>query len=73
MGCPTDGAGPPTAIFHYSRDRRGEHQQAHLAGYAGILQADAYEGYNNFISRTASPVRSGKRHVGCIRGVPSSP
>ena len=39
-------ARPPAAIFHYSRDRRGEHPQAHLAGYAGILQADAYDGYN---------------------------
>ena len=25
----------------HSRDRRGEHPQAHLEGYAGILQADA--------------------------------
>jgi hypothetical protein len=43
---PFGGAGPPAAIFHYSRDRRGEHPQGHLAGYAGILQADAYDGYN---------------------------
>ena len=43
---PFGGAGPPAAIFYYSRDRRGEHPQAHLAGYAGILQADAYDGYN---------------------------
>ena len=43
---PFGGAGPPAAIFHYSRDRRGEHPQAHLAEYAGILQADAYDGYN---------------------------
>jgi len=26
----------------------GEHPQAHLAGYAGILQTDAYDGYNQF-------------------------
>jgi hypothetical protein len=32
---PFGGAGPPAAIFHYSRDRRGEHPQAHLIGYAG--------------------------------------
>ena len=31
--------------FHYSRDRRGEHPERHLAGYAGILQADAYSGF----------------------------
>ncbi len=43
---PFGGTGPPAAIFYYSRDRRGEHPQGHLAGYAGILQADAYDGYN---------------------------
>jgi transposase len=43
---PFGGAGPPAAIFYYSRDRKGEHPQGHLAGYAGILQADAYDGYN---------------------------
>ncbi|HYA73780.1 MAG TPA: IS66 family transposase, partial [Roseiarcus sp.] len=43
---PFSGAGPPAAIFYYSRDRKGEHPQVHLAGYAGILQADAYDGYN---------------------------
>jgi hypothetical protein len=34
-------------VFHYSRDRRGEHPNKHLAGYAGILQADAYAGFND--------------------------
>jgi transposase len=37
---------PPAAMFYYSRDRSGEHPVRHLAGYAGILQADAYGGYN---------------------------
>ena len=70
---PFGGAGPPAAIFHYSRDRRGEHPQAHLAGYAGILQADAYDVTTSSIWRTASPVRSGRRRAGCMPGVPSSP
>ena len=39
------GPAPPAALFHYSRDRGGEHPLAHLAGYSGILQADAYAGY----------------------------
>jgi transposase len=43
---PFGGAEPPAAIFYYSRNRRGEHPQTHLAGYSGILQADAYDGYN---------------------------
>jgi transposase len=40
-----DKTGPSAALFHYSRDRRGEHPERHLAGYAGILQADAYSGF----------------------------
>jgi transposase len=56
---PFGGAGPPAAIFYYSRDRRGEHPQTHLAGYAGILQADAYDGYNRLYlaERKPGPIR----------------
>ncbi len=43
---PFGGRDPPAAMLYYSRDRRGEHPQAHLAGYAGILQADAFSGYH---------------------------
>src|SRR6202795_1706047 len=39
---PFGGPAPPAAMFYYSRDRAGEHPQAHLANYAGIFQADAY-------------------------------
>jgi transposase len=42
---PFAGADPPAALFHYSRDRRGEHPRAHLSNWSGILQADAYGGY----------------------------
>jgi transposase len=52
---PFGGVGPPAAIFYYSRDRRGEHPQAHLAAYAGILQADAYDGYNALYLPTRKP------------------
>src|SRR5271170_324777 len=56
---PFGGVGPPAAMFYYSRDRRGEHPQAHLAGYAGILQADAYDGYNKLYlaDRKPGPIR----------------
>ena len=37
---------PPAVWFAYSPDRKGVHPQRHLAGYGGILQADAYGGYN---------------------------
>ena len=43
---PFGGSDPPAAMFYYSRDRRGEHPQAHLANYSGILQADAFGGLN---------------------------
>jgi transposase len=52
---PFGGTGPPAALFYYSRDRRGEHPQGHLAGYAGILQADAYDGYNKLYQAGRSP------------------
>ena len=43
---PFGGLDPPAALFHYSRDRRAEHPVRHLERYDGILQADAYAGYN---------------------------
>lgn len=46
---------PPAALFRYSRDRRGEHPRDHLAGYTGILQADAYAGYNELFRTDRAP------------------
>src|SRR5271165_1300470 len=43
---PFGGKDPPAGLFYASRDRTREHPERHLAGYAGILQADAYDGYN---------------------------
>src|SRR6267143_6134115 len=42
-------------MFYYSRDRRGEHPQAHLANYSGILQADAFGGYTKLYEPQRSP------------------
>ena len=52
---PFGGPAPPAAVFYYSRDRRGEHPQGHLASYAGILQADAYGGYDKLYAAGRSP------------------
>ena len=52
---PFGGPAPPAAIFHYSRDRRGEHPLAHLRDYRGVLQADAYAGYNALFRSDRSP------------------
>lgn len=43
---PFAGADPPAALYFYSPDRGGEHPRAHLASYAGLMQADVYSGYN---------------------------
>jgi transposase len=43
---PFGGRAPPAALYYASRDRRHEHPARHLAGFTGILQADAYSGYN---------------------------
>ena len=41
---PFGGKDPPAAMFYYSRNRAGDHRREHLAGYAGIMQADAFSG-----------------------------
>jgi hypothetical protein len=43
---PFGGADPPAAVFFYSPDRAGTRSEQHLACYSGILQADAYAGFN---------------------------
>jgi len=55
---PFGGTSPPAAMFYYSRDRKGEHPQAHLAGYAGLFQADAFDGYRQLYlpNRTPGPI-----------------
>jgi transposase len=52
---PFGGADPPAALFHYSRNRRGEHPQAHLDTWTGILQADAYGGYGELYAAGRRP------------------
>lgn len=52
---PFGGPAPPAAMFYYSRDRKGEHPQAHLAKYAGLFQADAFDGYRKLYLPDRSP------------------
>jgi len=44
-------------MFYYSRDRKGEHPQTHLARYAGLFQADAFDGYGKLYLPDRSPGR----------------
>jgi transposase len=52
---PFGGRAPPAAVFFYSRDRAGEHPERHLKGYMGILQADAYAGFNRLYASDRRP------------------
>jgi transposase len=55
---PFGGHDPPAAVFFYSADRGGVHPERHLSGYTGILQADAYAGFNTVYKadRAAGPI-----------------
>jgi len=57
---PFAGGAPPAALFHFSRDREMVHPNRHLAGWQGVLQADAYGGYNDLYrdDRDPGPVQS---------------
>jgi len=43
---PAGSSEPPAVLFRYSPDRKGERPQAHLASFVGVLQADAYAGFD---------------------------
>jgi len=43
---PSGSLDAPAVWFTYSPDRKGEHPQRHLASFRGVLQADAYAGFN---------------------------
>ena len=57
---PFAGGAPPAALFYFSADREKVHPNRHLAGWQGILQADAYGGYNDLYrgDREPAPVTS---------------
>ena len=63
---PFGGRAPPAALFYASRDRRRRASGAtHLSSFTGILQADAYSGFNE-------PLRSGAQaradHASAVLG-----
>ena len=55
---PFEGRAPPAAMFYYSRNRGGAHVEEHIARWSGLLQADAYSGYNRLYGpdRTPGPI-----------------
>jgi len=51
---PFGGQAPPAALYYASRDRKHEHPVQHLQAFTGILQADAYSGYNELYDPSRS-------------------
>jgi transposase len=43
---PSASTAAPAVWFRYSANRRGEHPAGHLKDFRGVLQADAFAGYN---------------------------
>ena len=46
------GDDPPGVVFHYAGGRSGQHAEAFLTDFDGILQVDGYAGYNR-LTRTS--------------------
>ncbi|MBV9558027.1 MAG: IS66 family transposase [Pseudolabrys sp.] len=52
---PFGGRDPPAAVFFYSPDRAARHPEQHLASYVGLMQADAYAGFNRLYGAARKP------------------
>jgi transposase len=65
---PFAGPDPPAAAFFYSPDRGGEHPEGHLANYAGLMQADAYAGFNRLYEASRKEGPLSRRRAGRMRG-----
>jgi transposase len=53
---PAGSTDPPAVLFRYSPDRKGERPREHLKQFRGILQADAYGGFNGLYDREHEPL-----------------
>jgi transposase len=47
---------PPAVLFRYSPDRKAIYPKQHLRPFSGVLQADAYAGFNPLYERSVNPV-----------------
>jgi transposase len=52
---PFGGKDPPAAFLEYSRSRHGEYPSEHLRGWAGVMQADAFAGFNALYDGARQP------------------
>jgi transposase len=58
------GPGPPAAFYRYSADRKGERPREHLAGFSGVMHADAFAGYDA-LYRAAPGQPARIQHAAC--------
>jgi len=59
---PWQGSRAPAAYYRFSPDRKGERPQGHLAGFRGVIQADAFSGYES-LTRPEEPSAHGPPRV----------
>ena len=52
---PAGGTDPPAVWFASSPDRKGEHPAMHLKDFSGVLQADAYAGFDALYRNDRKP------------------
>ncbi len=52
---PFGGQGPPAALYDYSPTRHGEYPRKVLAAWSGVMQADAFSGYNALYEEGRKP------------------
>ncbi|WFU77156.1 transposase [Bradyrhizobium sp. CB2312] len=57
--------------FFYSPDRGGAHPEQHLAGYAGLMQADAYAGFGRLYEANRKGGPSSRPRAGRTAGASS--
>jgi transposase len=67
---PWQGRRSPAAYYRFSPDRRGERPRDHLALFRGIIQADAFSGYQALTRPASAKDRIGRRpspliHAAC--------
>src|SRR3954463_3889969 len=47
---PFAGERPPTALFFYSPDRKGQHPRDHLKDFRGVIHGDGYAGFHELFA-----------------------
>jgi len=52
---PFGGHGPPAAFYDYSPSRHGEYPRKVLTAWSGVMQADAFSGYNALYAEDRKP------------------